>query len=100
MEVRGRNGEMIRDDENNEKSGFSDAFKRAAAKFGVARYLYRDGVPNFVREREPAVETAPANVPGPVESPEPARAPAAPRASSSPPRSGKALFAWTVRRAA
>jgi hypothetical protein len=32
-----------------EKSGFSDAFKRAAVKFGVARYLYKDGVPDFVR---------------------------------------------------
>jgi hypothetical protein len=29
------------------KAGDSDAFKRAAVLFGVARYLYRDGVPNF-----------------------------------------------------
>lgn len=33
-----------------EKSGFSDAFKRAAVKFGVGRHLYGDGVPQFVRE--------------------------------------------------
>lgn len=33
-----------------EKSGFSDAFKRAAVKFGIGRYLYKDGVPQFVRE--------------------------------------------------
>jgi hypothetical protein len=32
-----------------EKSGFSDAFKRAAVKFGIGRHLYADGVPNFVR---------------------------------------------------
>lgn len=32
---------------DDDKSGASDAFKRAAAKFGVARYLYRDGVPDF-----------------------------------------------------
>jgi len=37
------------DQGDDDKSGFSDAFKRAAAKFGVARYLYRDGVPAFVR---------------------------------------------------
>lgn len=32
---------------DDEKSGFSDAFKRAAVKFGVGRYLYRDGVPSY-----------------------------------------------------
>lgn len=31
-------------EEDTEKGGFSDAFKRAAVKFGVARYLYNDGV--------------------------------------------------------
>lgn len=35
------------DQGDDDKSGFSDAFKRAAAKFGVARYLYKDGVPNY-----------------------------------------------------
>jgi hypothetical protein len=38
------------DSGDDDKSGYSDAFKRAAVKFGVARYLYRDGVPTFVRE--------------------------------------------------
>jgi len=82
------------DSGDDDKSGFSDAFKRAAAKFGVARYLYRDGVPSFVREREPGVEKLPAE---PAAAPEPqgrAEAPAA-RSNGSPPRSGKALFAWT-----
>src|SRR5438270_458744 len=96
MEVRTRTGELVRDDENDEKSGFSDAFKRAAAKFGVARYLYRDGVPAFVREREPAVEKLP---PEPPSTPEPATAEQArgpaPRTNHSAPRTGKALFAWT-----
>lgn len=36
-------------DENDaEKSAFSEAFKRAAVKFGVGRHLYKDGVPKFV----------------------------------------------------
>ena len=35
----------MQDEGDDEKSGFSDAFKRAAAKFGVGRYLYNDGVP-------------------------------------------------------
>jgi hypothetical protein len=41
------------DQGDDDKSGYSDSFKRAAVKFGVARYLYRDGVPTFVREPEP-----------------------------------------------
>jgi hypothetical protein len=41
------------DQGNDDKSGYSDAFKRAAVKFGVARYLYRDGVPNFDGEAAP-----------------------------------------------
>ena len=32
---------------DDEKSAVSDAFKRAAVKFGVGRYLYRDGVASF-----------------------------------------------------
>lgn len=34
-------------EEDTEKAGYSDAFKRAAVKFGVGRYLYQDGVPSF-----------------------------------------------------
>lgn len=65
------------DQGDDDKSGFSDAFKRAAAKFGVARYLYRDGVPAFAQTQT---------------NPEPAATPPAPGRS---PRSGRALFAWT-----
>ena len=84
------------DQGDDDKSGFSDAFKRAAAKVGVARYLYRDGVPTFVREREPATENPP--VPAPVQEPPAAPVPASrqnPNGHGGPPRSGKAMFAWT-----
>ncbi len=37
------------DESDTEKSGFSEAFKRCAVKFGVGRYLYRDGMPPYVR---------------------------------------------------
>ena len=89
------------DQGDDDKSGFSDAFKRAAAKFGVARYLYRDGVPAFVRERQPSVENVPAE---PASNGNGQSAPATkevPARSSNGngngnvPRSGKALFAWT-----
>jgi len=45
------------DSGDDDKSGYSDAFKRAAVKFGVSRYLYGDGVPTFVTERAPAPTT-------------------------------------------
>lgn len=38
------------------KSGYSDAFKRAAVKFGIGRYLYNDGAPGFVVDRANASE--------------------------------------------
>ncbi len=101
------------DSGDDDKSGFSDAFKRAAAKFGVARYLYRDGVPAFVRDREPAAPVAvpstnghasnppaasePTSAPAPVPAPQPERSerprPSSPRDAA--PKSGRALFAWT-----
>src|SRR3954454_2801208 len=62
------------DSGDDDKSGYSDAFKRTAVKFGVARYLYRDGVPTFVQERvgtpEPAAPPTPA--PEPAAPPTPA----------------------------
>jgi hypothetical protein len=58
------------DQGDDDKSGYSDAFKRACVKFGIGRYLYRDGVPPFVR-------AALGIDPGP--------APAAPEASPPPP---------------
>lgn len=85
------------DSGDDDKSGFSDAFKRAAAKFGVARYLYRDGVPDFGQQPEPAANGhAPArNLPRGNPQLPPAREPDSPnRDHDGPPRSGKALYAW------
>jgi hypothetical protein len=86
----------MQDQGDDDKSGFSDAFKRAAAKFGVARYLYRDGVPAFAAEGQSSAEAV---------EPEPTRSPAraqrersatatAERDGGNVPRSGRALFAW------
>jgi hypothetical protein len=82
----------LADSGDDDKSGYSDAFKRAAVKFGVARYLYRDGVPTFVRDRTPTETAEPATVPA-----TPHSRPTSARASDSgqTPRTGKALFAWT-----
>ncbi len=86
------------DSGDDDKSGYSDAFKRAAVKFGVARYLYRDGVPTFVQDRAPAAETLPHvepvvhPAPAPVQA---SRTATSTSANTSPPRTGKALFAWT-----
>ncbi len=98
---------------DDDKSGFADAFKRAAVKFGVGRYLYRDGIPKFARETlkgrgdleaQSAIAQAgqTQGTAATVASPPPA--PAAPSLSPSPrpsddglnpPRNGRALFAWT-----
>jgi len=104
---------------DDDKSGFADAFKRAAVKCGVARYLYRDGIPKFARDQlknrgelealapeapsgpgpaapAPMAATAPPVVPAAVPPP-PSLAPS-PRGSEdglNPPRTGRALFAWT-----
>lgn len=82
---------------DDDKSGFTDAFKRAAVKFGVGRYLYRDGVPRFVREvlkgraeGEATQATAPAPE-APAETPAPRNS----DENGNAPRSGRALFAWT-----
>jgi hypothetical protein len=105
---------------DDDKSGFADAFKRAAVKFGVGRYLYRDGIPRFAREilkgRGDLEATAPAPTEATVAAPaapqpqNPAPAPSNAPAQQGPslypsarngdeglgaPRSGRALFAWT-----
>jgi Rad52/22 family double-strand break repair protein len=111
------------DSGDDDKSGYSDAFKRAAVKFGVARYLYRDGVPAFaaggkmtdvgampgrddaVQRSGHAAEPPPTTPPAPP-GPHRSRASAHPRSDPKPgqkqtespgaPRTGKALFAWTL----
>ncbi len=87
---------------DDDKSGFSDAFKRAAVKFGIGRYLYRDGVPRFVHERmrHPSLAADPAHSPQgkaaePVAPPaQPASAPARQKEGAGVPQTGKSLFAW------
>jgi hypothetical protein len=87
-----------------EKSGFSDAFKRAAVKFGVGRYLYGDGVPPSYRE---ALARRPGETVQAQPRREPAEQPAAPAQAARPaveivngaaPKTGKALFAWVKER--
>lgn len=86
------------DQGDDEKSGFSDAFKRAAVKFGVGRYLYGDGVASHVEE-EPVATGEVID----VEVVEETVTPAAPPAKvSTPPPAPKAAkddkrpnwFAW------
>ncbi len=86
------------DQGDDDKSGFSDAFKRAAVKFGVGRYLYRDGVPAY-RSDEAGSKPHDSKVshessPIPSRSSEPP-APEAEATDRKAPRSGRALFAWT-----
>lgn len=81
------------DQGDDDKSAISDSFKRACAKFGVARYLYRDGVPQFVRERETSLDAVSS---GETATPEAGPTPTVNRLrEGSAPRTGKALFAWT-----
>lgn len=111
------------DEDNDEKSAYSSAFKRAAAKWGVGRYLYNDGVPDFAGEpadATPAPAPAPAPAPGTqpdsretqsappprdlgwVHNPDQGRErePAAPVRTNvngrphGDPRNGRAFFAW------
>jgi hypothetical protein len=91
------------DSGDDDKSGYSDSFKRACVKFGIGRYLYRDGVPDYAQGEHGEVRDEPAR-----SQPQPPRdshreepRDHAPRGNgngggySGPPRSGKALFAWT-----
>lgn len=95
------------DESDSEKTGESDAFKRAAAKFGIGRYLYGDGIPRYVSipgvtvgmpdpNRDgpaPAASPAPAEPPTQAPAQHPDRSPQT-AAAASRPRTGKALFGW------
>lgn len=94
----------MQDQGDDEKSGFSDAFKRAAIKFGVGRYLYRDGVPKVAQDQQGAHREAPAQ----QQRPNYQERPQAPQQAYPPsqtdggqakeygePKTGRALFAWT-----
>jgi hypothetical protein len=55
-------------EEDNEKSGYSDAAKRAGMAWGIARYLYRDGVPDYLGDQPPPPEP-PRSGPAPRQAP-------------------------------
>jgi hypothetical protein len=95
------------DQGDDDKSGFSDSFKRAAVKFGVGRHLYGDGLPgdaSFEAEKESNIVTPVAPRRGPTPQPsrptprvappqEPSRGRTFDNFSKVPPP-GKAVFAW------
>lgn len=87
-------GAGLADEGDDEKSAFSDAFKRTAVKFGVSRYLYRDGVATLTSS-SPATAEALAPAP-PSTPPKPAV-----RAGSEDcqGRGGRAVYGQTVTRA-
>lgn len=66
MEMYGDKGNRQVDEKSRAKSGYSDAFKRAAAKFGVGRYLYRDGIPRLARTTATKAAPPPRNGDVPV----------------------------------
>lgn len=102
MTEKTRAGAEVDDDENTVKTAYSDAFKRAAVLWGVGRYLYQEGYPNFLQ------------APGPFQNDEPPPARPEPRpnppaqastngqgqgshhAEGRPPTSGRQLFAWAA----
>jgi Rad52/22 family double-strand break repair protein len=93
----------LADPGDDDKSGFADAFKRTAVKFGVGRYLYRDGVPKFAhKDAKNSVRPDSDPSTGASEPPDSASAPGSAARSLRPteegtdaPRNGRALFAWT-----
>lgn len=89
--------------DNDEKSGYSDAFKRAAVKFGIARYLYKDGVPHFDAEQptnghsitEQAIESAGfTRQPDPVASTPPPVSGGSGGSYGNLPRAARQIFPW------
>jgi hypothetical protein len=93
------------DSGDDDKSGFSDSFKRAAVKLGVARYLYRDGVPSFARTEATAPrESEPTRNgngkahgrwgPDPQSKAAHSRERETTAVANRPPKTGRQLFAW------
>jgi hypothetical protein len=76
------------DEGDNDKSGYSDAFKRTAVKFGVSRYLYRDGVATL---SSPTVAQIPATPP-------PAPPAVKPGSEDAQGRGGKMVYGASARR--
>ncbi len=91
----------MQDEGDDEKSGFSDAFKRSAVKWGVGRYLYGDGSAEFLHvvkadgeivRRQRERESAPA--PAPVIVPDPEAQQAEAWSYGKPPQNGSRLWGW------
>lgn len=84
---------------DDEKSGFSDAFKRTAAKFGIGRYLYGDGMAQFHDAGGEVIEPPrrePERREPPRQHQQQQQRPASNgNGTGNTPRSGRALFAWT-----
>jgi Rad52/22 family double-strand break repair protein len=93
----------LADPGDDDKSGFADAFKRTAVKFGVGRYLYRDGVPRFARNEPKRSAQVAADAGGGAgvsrasasKATSATRSPRATDEGTGTPRNGRALFAWT-----
>lgn len=87
----------MQDQGDDDKSAFSDSFKRACVKFGVGRYLYGDGVPELSQtqgQRQPRAQGEIRDTPERQELGTPQR-------STNPanfkiPNSGKAVYAWAM----
>ena len=73
----GAESTKLKDAGDADKGGMSDAFKRAAIKFGPGRYLYKDGV---VSHGEPPAVAAPPAVRRAITAPPIAAAPPSPHA--------------------
>lgn len=72
----------MQDEGDDDKSGFSDAFKRAAVKFGIGRHLYGDGIASFPERPSPASQAPLGNIAKPADRPTPAP-PATPKRNAS-----------------
>ena len=83
---------------DDDKSGYSDAFKRAAVMWGVGRHLYRDGkTPQRAPQRpqQPAQASAGRREePRPPQRQQPQDGQQERRNGYGPPETGKALFRW------
>ncbi len=93
---------------DDDKSGHADALKRAAVKFGIGRYLYRDGIPDFVvgmlglsREQIEPQSDQPAPSQSGRSSQQRQEGRSQPQgqrrgdgSDQGPPRNGRSLFAW------
>jgi hypothetical protein len=113
-------GENIEDADNDEKSAYTNAFRRAAYAWGIGRYLWQAGVAEYLGD-EPVIPELPAPPPPPprqqqTEAPTQRQAPGgrpAPAGRPAPgrpapqggggggnydnfavPKSGRALFKW------